>query len=64
VVGDAALLHPPGDHEALAMALLRLIEDDGLRAELRARGQARAAGFSWERSAQATLEVYREAVRR
>ena len=24
VVGDAALLHPPGDHEALAAALLRL----------------------------------------
>jgi glycosyltransferase involved in cell wall biosynthesis len=64
VVGDAALLHPPGDHEALATALLRLIEDAGLRAELRARGVARAGGFSWERSAQATLDVYREAVGR
>lgn len=64
VVGDAALLHPPGDPEALTTALLRLIEDEGLRAELRARGVVRAAGFSWERSARATLEVYREAVRR
>jgi glycosyltransferase involved in cell wall biosynthesis len=64
VVGGAALLHPPGDHAALATTLLRLIEDDGLRAELRVRGPARAAGFRWERSARATLEVYREALRR
>jgi glycosyltransferase involved in cell wall biosynthesis len=64
VVGDAALLHPPRDHEALAVALLRLLEDAGLRTELRARGVARAADFSWDRSARATLEVYREAVRR
>src|SRR4051794_17408611 len=61
VVGDAALLHPPGDHEALAAALLRLLEDDALRAELQRRGRAWAAGFSWERSARATLAVYREA---
>jgi glycosyltransferase involved in cell wall biosynthesis len=60
VVGDAALLHPPGDRDALAAALLRLIEDDALRAELQTRGRARAATFSWERSARETLAVYRE----
>jgi glycosyltransferase involved in cell wall biosynthesis len=62
VVGDAALLHPPGDHEALATALLRLVEDGALRAELRRRGPERAGGFSWERSARETLAVYREVI--
>ena len=62
VVGDAALLHPPGDHEALAAALLRCIEDEALRADLRARGPARAAGFTWERAARETLAVYGEAL--
>jgi glycosyltransferase involved in cell wall biosynthesis len=61
VVGDAALLHPPGDHEALAAALLRLLEDQALRAGLRERGPARAATFTWERAARETLAVYREA---
>ena len=64
VVGDAALLHPPGDHEALAAALLRLLEDEVLRADLRARGPARAAGFTWEQAAHQTLAVYREALGR
>jgi glycosyltransferase involved in cell wall biosynthesis len=62
VVGDAALLFPPGDHEALAAALLRLLGDDTLRAGLRARGPARAAAFTWERAARETLAVYREAL--
>jgi glycosyltransferase involved in cell wall biosynthesis len=61
VVGEAALLHSPGDHEALAAALSRLIEDEGLRAELRVRGPDRAAAFTWERAARETLAVYREA---
>jgi glycosyltransferase involved in cell wall biosynthesis len=62
VVGDAALRFPPGDHEALASCLLRLLEDDTLRADLRARGPIQAAGFTWERAATETLAVYREAI--
>ena len=61
VVGDAALLHPPTDHEALADALVRLLDDDALRAELRRRGPARAARFTWQEAARRTLDVYREA---
>jgi glycosyltransferase involved in cell wall biosynthesis len=61
VVGDAALLHPPGDHAALAAVLLRLIEEEALRADLARRGPARAASFTWERAARATLAVYQEA---
>ena len=61
VVGDAALLHAPGDAGALAAALFRLIEDTALRADLAVRGPQRAAGFTWERAARETLAVYHEA---
>ena len=50
-VGDAGLLHDPLDTDALADALLRALTDDGLRDDLRQRGLARAAEFSWTRSA-------------
>ena len=38
----------------------RLADDETLRTTLRARGLARAATFTWQRSAQATLDVYRQ----
>jgi alpha-1,3-rhamnosyl/mannosyltransferase len=59
VVGDAALLVDPEDVEALTAALARIWADDALRADLRARGLAQARRFSWERTAQLTLDVYR-----
>jgi glycosyltransferase involved in cell wall biosynthesis len=64
VVGDAALLVAPTDVRALAGALERLLDDEPLRRELRARGLARAARFTWARTAAETLQVYREAIQR
>jgi glycosyltransferase involved in cell wall biosynthesis len=60
VAGDAALLVDPYREDQLAEALVRLAQDDGLRADLKGRGLARAASFSWERTAKETIEVYRE----
>lgn len=60
VAGGCALHAPRGDVEALAEALRRALEDRELRAELTRKGPARAAGFTWERSARAHLAVYRE----
>jgi len=60
VAGGAALLVDPLREDALAGALVRLAQDAHLRADLRARGVARAAEFSWERTARETIEVYRE----
>jgi glycosyltransferase involved in cell wall biosynthesis len=37
--GDDALLHPPGDTDALTNRLLRLLDDDVLRADLARRGR-------------------------
>src|SRR5262249_16240152 len=58
VAGDAAVLVPPTDVDAMAEGLGRLLEEDALRRDLSARGLARAAQFSWERCARETLAVY------
>ena len=60
VAGEAALLVNPYDVEAITGGLVRLLTDGDLRAELRQKGLARAAQFTWERTARATLAAYRE----
>ena len=59
VAGDAALLVPPEDERALADAIADVIECRATAAELRSRGLQRARQFSWERTADETLRVYR-----
>jgi glycosyltransferase involved in cell wall biosynthesis len=61
VAGDAALLFDPRDDASVAAALQRLIADADLRERLRRAGRERAAAFTWERCARATLDVYRRA---
>ena len=60
VAGEAALLVDPADVDALAQAILRLSTDEALTANLRARGHARAATFTWEAAAEAMESIYRE----
>ena len=59
VAGDAAVLVDPRDERALAGGLERLLTDDALRAELSARGREHAAGYTWDRTAAATLDYLR-----
>ncbi len=59
VSGDAALFFDPLSAEGLAEALSRVVFDDGLSARLGDAGRRRASGFTWRRTAEATLEVYR-----
>jgi len=56
-VGDAARLFDPHDPRAIADAVLEVLADPGPWTE---RGLARAAGFSWERTARETDAVYGE----
>lgn len=58
VVGDAGLQVDPLDENALAQALIRLTEDDDLRAKLRERGFEQASHFTWEKAAKTLWEVY------
>jgi glycosyltransferase involved in cell wall biosynthesis len=60
VAGDAAIGIDPTDQDGLAAAIERVLTDRGLAGELARRGRERAAGFSWDRTARDTLDVYRE----
>lgn len=59
VAGDAALLVDPASVEEIAHAMTRMCEDAALRASLVERGSARAAEFTWRRTAERTAAVYR-----
>jgi glycosyltransferase involved in cell wall biosynthesis len=62
VAGDAAVYFDPTDTEAIASAVSRLLQDEQLREHLRQRGIEQAGKFSWERTAEATLESYERAL--
>jgi glycosyltransferase involved in cell wall biosynthesis len=62
VAGDAATLVPAGDASALADALARLLDDPSSADDLRARGPARAAGFTWAATAGGVIDAYRLAL--
>jgi glycosyltransferase involved in cell wall biosynthesis len=61
-VGDAALTFDPRAVEEIADALERVLGDPLLRERLVESGRERAAAFTWRRSAEATAQVYREAL--
>jgi glycosyltransferase involved in cell wall biosynthesis len=58
VVGDGALLVDPYSEEEIASGIARLLDDAELRRALVARGLARAAVFSWDRSVRAIHDGY------
>ncbi len=57
VAGDAALLVDPHDVDAIADAMVRLVTDEALRADLARRGLENVERFSWEKCARETLAV-------
>ncbi|MGC9357993.1 MAG: glycosyltransferase family 4 protein [Anaerolineae bacterium] len=60
VVGEAGLLVDPTDVPAWTETLRRALDDEALRAQLRARGLERASQFTWERTAQGWWEVVKK----
>jgi len=62
-VGDAGELFAPGDPGLLARRMADLAAAPERLAALREGGFARAAGYTWDRAAARTLDVYREAAR-
>jgi len=64
VVGDGGLLVKPGDADALADALQRILTDDSLATSLGAAGYRRAATFTWSACTAAHLAAYHAALGR
>jgi glycosyltransferase involved in cell wall biosynthesis len=62
VVGDAALLVDPEDVQGWVTAIEQVLTDPAVASELRARGLARAAQFSWDRTAREMVAVYEKVV--
>jgi glycosyltransferase involved in cell wall biosynthesis len=58
VVGDGGLLIEPDDPAAIAEAIRRILFDPALRDQLRQKGLAQAARFTWEQTARSALAVY------
>ena len=59
VVGDAAVLVAPGDTDALADGLAKVLADSTLADDLRSRGLANLERFSWDRTATELAALYR-----
>jgi MMP alpha-(1->4)-mannosyltransferase len=64
VVGDAGVLVPPADARALAGAIAELLDHPHRAGELAMAGYRRVhREFTWQKTAQKTVAVYREALR-
>jgi glycosyltransferase involved in cell wall biosynthesis len=58
VAGGAAILCNKGKSDEFADAALALFREPGLRNDLIEKGKRRAKGFTWRKSAEATLAIY------
>ncbi len=63
VLGSAAYFVDTKEPEPLAQAIVTVLKDDNLRADLTRKGLERARQFKWENTARETLAVYEEAIR-
>lgn len=61
-VGDAGVLVPDHDPTTWAEAMLRIIDDPDLAADLRGRARRHAEGFGWSDTVDRLLDVYEDAV--
>lgn len=64
VCSGAALLVPPGDVAALAEAVESLLGNPSLHGDLSAKGRARAAVYTWNKTAALTAKALAEAAQR
>ncbi|MEL7158389.1 MAG: glycosyltransferase family 1 protein, partial [Actinomycetota bacterium] len=62
LVGEAGLVVPVGDTDALAAAVRQVVDDPTLRARLAAAGPRRAADFSAPAAGERLIDAYRRAL--
>jgi len=61
--GFNALLYPPGDEDAMAKAIVHLIQDGELAKKISGNAVETAKRFTWEMTAERMLRVYEEVLR-
>jgi glycosyltransferase involved in cell wall biosynthesis len=61
--GDAVESFPPTGAAALGTLMTKLLTDSDLASRLRQLGLQRAATFTWDATARATADVYREVLK-
>lgn len=64
VVGDAAKMFDPDNVDGMVAEVLNLIKNPDLRLELGKRGRERAKLFGWQKTAQTTMGIYKELVKK
>ncbi len=62
--GAEGLLVPPGDPQALARAIIHLLQNPQLRITMGEMGKRKASRYSWRQIASEVLEYYKEAAER
>lgn len=62
VIGDAALYFDPHSVDDLADQIKVVLEESSVRDALIKKGNARVKQFSWQRMAEQTVEIYRQAL--
>jgi glycosyltransferase involved in cell wall biosynthesis len=60
VVGEAGIMVSPTDTDGWVEAMRRVLSNRELRSEMITKGLQQSRKFSWDRTAQQTLEVYRK----
>ena len=61
VAGEAALYFDPENSAEIARQIGRLLQNDELRSKMAQQSLQQAKQFSWTRTAQETLKIYRDA---
>ena len=62
VVGDAGILISPGDNIELQKQILYILKNKEIKEELKGKSLIRAKKFSWEETAQKTINLYYEII--
>lgn len=60
IIGDAGIIVDPQDIDGLEEAMREVLTNQDLQEELRRRGIKQASRFSWEKTAEETMKVYKE----
>jgi len=58
VIGEAGLLFNPNSPQEISRSIHEMLENENLRAEKISQGLKRVKGFSWEKAAQKTLQLF------